>query len=86
MPGVRAARRFPFVIPKADQHRDRCPSCGRALAQPIAGRDGKTERLVRERLYGGARRFQAKVRWGDDGHLTRVYPGSDARVQHLHRG
>jgi hypothetical protein len=24
------------------------------------------------------------VRWEDDGHVSRVYPGTDAYVQHLH--
>ena len=25
------------------------------------------------------------VRWQDDGHVSRLYPGSDAYVEHLHR-
>lgn len=24
------------------------------------------------------------VRWQDDGHVSRLYPGSDAYVEHLH--
>ena len=26
------------------------------------------------------------VRWEDDGHVSRLYPGTDAYVQHLHDG
>jgi hypothetical protein len=26
------------------------------------------------------------VRWEDDGHVSRLYPGTDAYVQHLHGG
>jgi hypothetical protein len=26
------------------------------------------------------------VRWQDDGHVSRLYPGSDAYVEHLHHG
>ena len=25
------------------------------------------------------------VRWEDDGHVSRLYPGTDAHVQHLHQ-
>lgn len=30
---------------------------------------------------GGAPPFV--VRWGDDGHVSRIYPGSDAYVEHF---
>ena len=46
---------------------------------------GELERdaeILEARGPGGSAPFL--VRWGDTGHTTLLYPGSDARVQHLH--